>query len=551
MSGNKHNNWSKHLEDSSIPGGLKRCLLALRELWGTNGVSLFVREPGSSVFEYDVSEDGDLQKVELRRPGENIANLLQLSVPAERYYDQRHKILYLRQRRADKPHAVLRISDVESTVGENLEIAESTRAILMAAVAYVESYAYIQSLQEPLVADRLKSDFRTFIVPICEQISKRSFLATVGFLNLHDASATDLLYGEHYQNGSISDRAYGRQTINGISDIIRGKKHSSNQLEQIISPALGRLRHRDDGFLEGVDYILYYRIDNSYFSGVVFFGIPSEYEITEADAAIMKFIKDQFLNYVFIYTSYNEERYLLYKQQQEFGLEYAQEFTQVARHAARSTVGDIVNYAYLLNLIAQDGEADEKGRLEAYDALSLAVDKMENVYDEVKSLADTQLPLDKINVRDIFDDIAASFHAEFKDKHIKFINELNGAETIVAYEQQMKVALFNLVQNSCEAFERNKIPEKKRSIIVSHSGRKTRPIVYADNAGGIKGLRSPSGEELPDQQKAWMRGVSSRGGSGFGMHLIKRYLETNSCKVSMIPTNNGTRFLIEIEEIRQ
>lgn len=420
----------------------------------------------------------------------------------------------------------------------------------MAAVAYIESYDYIQTTHEPLIAEKMKRDFRNYITPICEQISQRSFLTNVGFIKLQDQSNAEVLYAAHYHHGAVQANADNLAVLNKICQYIEKKTNRQNGIQHITKNELGPIRPTDHGFLDGVDHILFYFLHDKYFRGAVIFGVPTDYEITDSDISIINFIKDQFLNYVYIYSAYNQERYELIRQQQQFGIEYAEDFTQVARHAARQNIGHIVDNAELLNIIAGSGKRNEKDRISAYEGISDAVNKIDNVYSEVKSLTEDNPERETVYLRDLFDDVAATFHNEFDSGGIQFENEILHSEAVSGYSQQLKVAIFNLFQNSCEAFMRNNIPRNSRHILAGYSGKKGRPIIYQDTAGGIRNLKTANGEEVKDAQLAWKRGVSSSGGSGFGMHLIKRYLEANQCKISLQTSKKGTRFTIDTQEVR-
>ena len=538
--------WAKHLDDSSISGGLKKCFLALKDLWNTDDISLFAMLPSSPNLEnFKLTANQGLKKVIVKKDSNPIVDQLFHEKDKLSYYDENLGYWYLSQKRASKPYLILRIKSTSFPTSNF----DNTRALLLASSVFIESFAYLESLRETIIIKQLKTGFLDYIIPICKKIADRNLFSGIIFLSFLPERKIRHIYSQitnsKYQLQEIKDDIF----LNRLGSIIT-KKKSNQTLQKISNKVVKSLLTIDNEMSEIIDSLVATKIQNEHFHGSIIFALPYNYRITDSDLSIIENIRDQFLNYVYIYFIYNEERYELLRQQQTLGLEYARDFTQIARHAARQTLGDVATNAETLNIIAEEGKTNEELRKETYEDLEDALIKVDDVYSEVKDLAEVDLTQDLFSIKELIDDISATFYSHFEKRNIIFENFLID-EKVNAYSQHLKLVFFNLIQNSCEAFESNKIAANDRKISVSLGSKKGRPIYYEDTAGGIKNLKNSNGEALKDIQKAWDRGVSSSGSTGFGMHLIRRYLQANNCSVQLSQKNNGVRFTIHIDEIRK
>lgn len=538
--------WVEHLGDSSISGGLKRCLIAISALWDDPEVTLFVRVPSSvGIIAFRVGGDAKLVKDETPNLDAGSHNLLRSAIPAETYYDERLGLLYIRQKRGGHPQAVLRLRCNNRAYGDNAEQIAATRAVLLAATAYFESFNYFSRLQEPEIVESIRKSFKDYMDPVCRIIAEKTFLPIVCFAQLNDGFAIDFQHFESNLGEMEGDRRleHALRTLDYRSIMSRISEHEmsmivpkSQFLELFRSSRAVREQVADFAMIAS-------RVSDQWY--VTIFSNPRDYELTDADQTINRLMHSQFRNYAGLYFSFNEERYKLLSQQQEFGIEYAHDFTQAARHAAREALNLIFENVEILNMV----EADEAVREDAYSEIQKSIAEIDNAYSTIQGLADPLVAKEVVFVSDFFDDLGSVFNKTFARLGIVYHVDIKNIR-IRAHEQQLKVAFFNMIQNSCTAFEKFKGGQHPRRIVISLSGRKSRPLQYEDNAGGIHGLKDKTGNPVADLEKSWARGVSGTGGTGFGMHLIKRYLEANDCQIEMLQTGHGTRFLVEIQKVR-
>ena len=127
------------------------------------------------------------------------------------------------------------------------------------------------------------------------------------------------------------------------------------------------------------------------------------------------------------------------------------------------------------------------------------------------------------------------------------------------YVEMMKNAFLNLILNSIDAFNGNRRKGGRKITVVASivSGGKRFQIDYSDNAGGL--VQSKSSYRIPEARQTEYSGmpmkelifepkVSSKGGhgSGWGLYLVRRAIETHKGSINLADAKNGCTFRIEM-----
>lgn len=176
----------------------------------------------------------------------------------------------------------------------------------------------------------------------------------------------------------------------------------------------------------------------------------------------------------------------------------------------------------------QPFEVNDEDR-ELVEDLRLASDEirraMRQMTESVESLSSVS---EIVNLRSTWEKVGQLLRPSLDAAGVEL--RLQGRRAMIdGYERLLQQAFINLVTNSIEAFRSRNI-EGKRWISVDLSKSKKKVILeYTDNAGGISitGLRNRETKKKASSiDEVFKQGVSSKSaGTGFGMHLVKRYIQ--------------------------
>lgn len=125
-----------------------------------------------------------------------------------------------------------------------------------------------------------------------------------------------------------------------------------------------------------------------------------------------------------------------------------------------------------------------------------------------------------------------------------------GDAEVLARPDWLRQVFLNLLLNSIDAFQDAKRTGRRIDFQINPPSQRAREIqvTYSDNATGINPHRlqvPPGSPDLPVEQRIFQEGVTSkRGGSGFGLWLVRHILDDHHASIDLSNYRGGVTFVL-------
>jgi len=183
---------------------------------------------------------------------------------------------------------------------------------------------------------------------------------------------------------------------------------------------------------------------------------------------------------------------------------------------------------------------------EGWDAVKLTVERIRKMVMDILFYAkERDLRLERIDIRNFFEQIAKEIESKLKSQKIKFVNDfganLGEFEVDVTYVHS---ALLNIIENATDACLRDKT--KKSHKIIFGARKHEEKIIFEITDNGI-------GMDSETQDKIFTPFFSSKGtkGTGLGLFIANTIIEQHGGEINVKSNvGQGTLFQIEIPKKR-
>lgn len=175
--------------------------------------------------------------------------------------------------------------------------------------------------------------------------------------------------------------------------------------------------------------------------------------------------------------------------------------------------------------------------IETVNHMSSTIDNFRDFFKPNKTKNIFNISTAILNVKSILDVKLKKDYIDFKIlKDENFDDELLNIDS---YEGEFKQVVINLINNSIEAFEENKIEDKQISVKIENKNEKIL-ISVIDNAGGIS-------EEIKDKIfEPYSSTKLEKNGTGLGLYMSKMLVSHMNGSLDVKSDNIGTIFTITL-----
>jgi signal transduction histidine kinase len=204
------------------------------------------------------------------------------------------------------------------------------------------------------------------------------------------------------------------------------------------------------------------------------------------------------------------------------------EMMDAVAHQWKQPLNAITLYNSLLKSDFQDGIVDQKYINDFLDNTTMQINHMVNTLDEFRRFFRDNQNIEKINIKKSIESLQRLIKDDFLKNHINIEVKVDNNSEIKIKENEFKHLILNIINNSKDAFNENKIEKRVIKITSKNINKKNILIEFEDNAGGI-----PS-NIINDIFKPNVTTKSPDKGTGIGlymtMQIVKKYHGTLSVK---------------------
>ncbi|MGH2879547.1 MAG: ATP-binding protein [Solirubrobacteraceae bacterium] len=224
-----------------------------------------------------------------------------------------------------------------------------------------------------------------------------------------------------------------------------------------------------------------------------------------------------------------------------------------ALEVARSVKHEALNHTTVVNtgvhgLWARLGKPKDDPDLEY---VNKALKRLDAALNEITATPTKLAPTDwhRASLRDIWEEACTAVAGRLDEQRIEVRPPRSDAQ-VYARPQWLRQVFLNLLLNSIDAFKEAKKGGRRIDFQITPPADRAREILvsYSDNATGITPhrLQAPAGTpELPVEQRIFQEGVTSkRGGSGYGLWLVRHILNDHRASIDLTDYRGGVTFVL-------
>lgn len=216
------------------------------------------------------------------------------------------------------------------------------------------------------------------------------------------------------------------------------------------------------------------------------------------------------------------------------------EMINMIAHQWRQPLNAISASAISIEMRQELGELDENFISEHSKFVQQHTQGMSKTINDFMDFFKPEQKMQHFRLEDLLSGIFSLMGAQITSRNIKLNFISDNEKKIYSYKKELAHVLINLISNSRDAFETNKVKEKQILVELSEDDF-TYFVKVIDNAGGIP-------EDIIDQIFNPYFTTKEQGkGTGIGLHMSKRIVnEVFKGKIEVKNSNNGAEFKITI-----
>lgn len=201
-------------------------------------------------------------------------------------------------------------------------------------------------------------------------------------------------------------------------------------------------------------------------------------------------------------------------------------------HELRNPLGIMRNSTFLLN----EGWDDEELRNMAIESIDMSIERSSNIINNLLSFSRKNVnTYEKINLKDMVNEISSFFNSNVKGNHIRLINEVDYNLVINTNATSLRHILMNLIQNAIDAIE------KEGKITIYTAIENEDVFIYVeDNGQGIKE------DDINKIFEPFYTTKDIGKGTGLGLYIVYMEISKLRGEISVESSGGKTVFTLKI-----
>jgi Histidine kinase-, DNA gyrase B-, and HSP90-like ATPase/GAF domain len=227
---------------------------------------------------------------------------------------------------------------------------------------------------------------------------------------------------------------------------------------------------------------------------------------------------------------------------------------------ARSVKHEALNYTTIANTGLHDlwvrlGKPKEDPDV---DYVSNALKRLGAALNEITETPSRLTPSEwrQTSLRELWDEACTAVAGRLDEQRIE-VRQPSFDAKVYARPQWLRQVFLNLLLNSIDALRDEKKTGRRIELQITPPAQRARQITvsYSDNGSGITPhrLQAPAGTpELPVEQLIFQEGVTSkRGGSGYGLWLVRHILDEHRASIDLTDYRGGVTFALRFPKAEE
>lgn len=220
------------------------------------------------------------------------------------------------------------------------------------------------------------------------------------------------------------------------------------------------------------------------------------------------------------------------------------EMINVIAHQWKGPLSIIRMYAQSISDIIEYENSDVEKLQDVDERICEQVDQLNDIINDFRTFYLPSKETVDFKACELAADVFKLIGAKLKKLQVEWKVHEHGHFIIHGYPNEFKQALLNIYNNACDAFEENKIEQRRIELSFEH-GEETAMIHIRDNAGGIPEAY------LPDKLFDPYISTKGAGGTGIGLQITKTIIEEKfGGKISVKNVDQGAEFTIELPLVK-
>lgn len=311
---------------------------------------------------------------------------------------------------------------------------------------------------------------------------------------------------------------------------------------------------------EVIKTIVVIPLNSKVFKGAILLGTSLYHYVTQTELRSMQFIGEQVNNIIETYSRVSKSLKQAKEDSKGLALHEVGELAQSARHKARTQLDLIGTSLRNLKARLRDLNVSDEGVNAKLATISRGIAQAFSCLDEMADQAQIQNMIsEEVSLNQIISGAVAVESARAQINNIDIVLPIRD-RVINCYPLFLEHALFHLIQNAIDCFERRKNSHQKKWIRIRTSGGPREiTIAVEDNAGGfqLQECFFNSKRKVSDLDELFHVGSSfhhrkhnaeeGRGPNGQGLSTVKQYVSLHSGSVKASSGPHGALFVIKIK----